>query len=51
MAKLYTYKQAAAAWAVTERTVRRWADKGAIDVVRTPSGRPRVPAGELEPKK
>lgn len=40
--KLMTYQQAATFYAVTVRTVQTWAEKGAITVVRTPSGRPRI---------
>lgn len=42
--KLLTYQQVSEFYNVTTRTVRTWADKGAITVVRTPSGQPRVPA-------
>lgn len=40
--RLFTYREVASHFRVSERTVRTWASKGAIDVVRTPSGRPRV---------
>lgn len=42
--KLLTYREVATFYQVTPRTVRNWAHKGAIPVVRTPSGTPRVPA-------
>jgi excisionase family DNA binding protein len=42
--RLMTFQQVAAFYAVTPRTVRNWAEKGAIPVVRTPGGQPRVPA-------
>lgn len=42
--KLLTFNQVAAYFSVTPRTVRNWADKGAVPVVRTPSGQPRIPA-------
>jgi excisionase family DNA binding protein len=42
--RLLTYQQVAQYYQVDPRTVRRWADKGAIPVVRTPSGAPRVPS-------
>lgn len=41
---LLTFRQVADFYAVTPRTVRNWADKGAIPVVRTPTGQPRVPS-------
>ena len=44
MGHLMTFQQVARFYAVTPRTVRNWAEKGAISVVRTPSGHPRVPA-------
>ena len=40
--KLLTYKQTADLYGVTPRTVRRWAEKGAVVVTKTPGGRPRV---------
>lgn len=42
--RLLTFAQVATFYQVTPRTVRTWADKGAVTVVRTPSGAPRVPA-------
>lgn len=42
--RLMTFQQVATFYQVTPRTVRNWADKGAITVVRTPSGAPRVPS-------
>lgn len=42
--KLLTMKQVAIFYGVTPRTVRNWAEKGAITVVRTPTGQPRIPA-------
>lgn len=42
MGHLRTYAEVARTYGVTTRTVRTWASKGAIDVVRTPGGRPRV---------
>lgn len=44
--KLLTFRQVASFYSVTRRTVERWAEKGAIAVVRTPTGTPRVPATE-----
>lgn len=40
--RLLTYRQIAARYQVTERTVRNWAAKGAISTTQTPGGRPRV---------
>jgi predicted site-specific integrase-resolvase len=48
MDRLMTFKQVADHYAVTPRTVRNWADKGAIEVVRTPSGHPRVPSKSID---
>jgi len=54
--RLMTFQQVATFYAVTPRTVRNWADKGALPVVRTPSGQPRVPSsavvavGDYKPK-
>jgi predicted site-specific integrase-resolvase len=45
--RLMTFQQVATFYAVTPRTVRRWVDKGAVSVVRTPSGQPRVPASSV----
>lgn len=45
--QLLTYRQVADFWKVTPRTVRLWAEKGAIPVVRTPSGQPRVPSSAI----
>lgn len=42
--KLLTFQQVSQFYSVTPRTVRTWADKGAITVVRTPGGQPRVRA-------
>lgn len=44
--KLLTFRQVATFYSVTRRTVERWAEKGAIAVVRTPTGTPRVPSSE-----
>ena len=41
----FTVKEFAAKERVDERTVRRWIDKGAVDVRRTPGGGVRI----LEP--
>jgi excisionase family DNA binding protein len=38
-----TIKEYAARERVTERTVRQWIAKGAVDVRRTPGGRVRIP--------
>ena len=38
----YTVKQFAQREQVNERTVRRWIDKGAVDIRRTPGGRVRI---------
>jgi excisionase family DNA binding protein len=48
--KLLTFNQVATFYAVTPRTVRNWADKGAIPVVRTPGGQPRVPSTAVSTK-
>ena len=48
--RLMTFRQVAAFYAVTPRTVRNWAEKGAIPVVRTPTGQPRVPATAISTK-
>lgn len=40
--RLYTYGEVAKHYGVAPRTVRHWALKGAIEVVRTPGGSPRV---------
>jgi excisionase family DNA binding protein len=40
-----TIKEYAAIERVTERTVKNWIAKGAIDVRRTPGGGVRIPAG------
>lgn len=40
--RLLTYRQVAARYGVTTRTVRTWAAKGAVSTTRTPGGRPRV---------
>lgn len=40
--RLLTYREVAAHYRVAERTVRHWAQKGAIEVVKTPGGAPRV---------
>jgi len=45
--RLMTFQQVAQFYAVTPRTVRNWAEKGAVTVVRTPSGAPRVPASSV----
>jgi predicted site-specific integrase-resolvase len=45
--RLMTFNQVADFYQVTPRTVRNWADKGAITVVRTPSGSPRVPSSAV----
>lgn len=45
--RLMTFRQVATFYAVTPRTVRRWADKGALTVVRTPTGQPRIPSTEI----
>jgi len=45
--RLMTFRQVAMFYAVTPRTVRNWADKGALPVVRTPAGQPRVPASSV----
>jgi predicted site-specific integrase-resolvase len=45
--RLMTFVQVANFYQVTPRTVRNWADKGALHVVRTPSGQPRVPASSV----
>lgn len=42
--KLLTFGEVAQFFSVTTRTVRNWADKGAIDTVRTPGGHVRVPS-------
>ena len=42
--KLLTFQQVSEFYAVTPRTVRTWAEKGAITVVHTPGGHPRVRA-------
>lgn len=42
--QLLTYREAAAFYRVSERTMRWWVQKGAVEVVRTPGGRPRVVA-------
>lgn len=36
-------REVAQLYDVTERTVRLWRTKGAIETVRTPGGRPRTP--------
>jgi len=38
----YTVKEFATRERVTERTVHRWIEKGAVDVRRTPGGRIRI---------
>jgi predicted site-specific integrase-resolvase len=48
--KLLTFNQVADFYSVTPRTVRNWSDKGAIPVVRTPSGQPRIPSSALGTK-
>jgi predicted site-specific integrase-resolvase len=48
--KLLTFNQVADFYSVTPRTVRNWADSGAIPVVRTPSGQPRVPSTAISTK-
>lgn len=45
--RLMTFQQVATFYAVTPRTVRNWTDKGALPVVRTPTGQPRVPASAV----
>lgn len=45
--RLMTFQQVASFYQVTPRTVRNWADKGAITVVLTPTGAPRVPASTV----
>jgi predicted site-specific integrase-resolvase len=45
--RLMTFRQVATFYAVTPRTVRNWADKGALPIVRTPMGQPRVPASAV----
>lgn len=45
--RLMTFRQVATFYAVTPRTVRNWADKGALPVVRTPMGQPRIPASAV----
>lgn len=42
MTQELTVKEYAARERVTERTVRRWIDKGAVDVRRTPGGGLRI---------
>lgn len=39
---LLTYREVAAHYRVSERTVRHWAQKGAVEIIRTPGGSPRV---------
>lgn len=42
MKKLLTLKEVAVTWRVTDRTVRRWVEKGAVQTVKTPGGGLRV---------
>jgi len=42
--KLLTFAKVALFYDVSPRTVRHWVAKGAIDVVRTPGGEPRIRA-------
>lgn len=37
-----TLKEVAVAWRVTDRTVRRWVEKGAVQIIKTPGGGLRV---------
>ena len=46
--RLLRDKDVARMYDVTERTVRKWRQQGAIPTVYTPSGRPRTPAAALE---
>jgi excisionase family DNA binding protein len=43
-----TIAEAATALDVAPATVRRWANKGRISVIRYPSGRMRIPQAELD---
>lgn len=45
--RLLTFNQVATFYSVTPRTVRNWADKGALTIVRTPTGQPRIPSSAV----
>jgi len=45
--RLMTFQQVATFYAVTPRTVQNWARKGALVIVRTPTGKRRVPASSV----
>jgi excisionase family DNA binding protein len=45
--RMLTIAEVARHWRVHESTVRRWIDSGQVEVVRTPSGRIRLPETAL----
>lgn len=45
---LLTPQEAADRLRVTAKTIKRWADEGALSCVTLPSGRIRIPASEVQ---